>query len=88
MKTAHATPRTYVGVFLILGIVTAIEVFVSGLPLARAVLVLALLALSVTKALLVVMFYMHLKYDTRWYTYAMLFPLGMALVLTVILIIR
>ena len=88
MRVAHVKPMTYVGVFVVLAIVTAVEVFISGAGLDRTAMVAILLALATSKALLVVLFYMHLKYDTKWYSYAMLFPVFMALVLTAVVIIH
>src|SRR3989304_3490460 len=82
MRAAHVRPITYIGVFVVLAVVTAVEVFISGAGLDRTAMVAILLALATSKALLVVLFFMHLKYDTKWYTYAMLFPMFMALVLT------
>ena len=85
--TKHAKPLTYVLVFVALAVVTAIEVFAGqGLP-AEAKLI-ALLAMAVVKAILVVMFFMHLKYDTKWYSRMLIFPLFMAVILTVIVIIH
>ena len=84
----HAKPLTYVAVFIILGIVTGIEVTISQIGLAETVLVVVLLSLATVKALLVAMFYMHLKYDTKWYSLSMVFPLFMALLLIVIVIIH
>ena len=86
-KVKHAKPLTYVLVFVALAVVTAIEVFAGqGLP-AEAKLI-ALLAMAVVKAILVVMFFMHLKYDTKWYSRMLIFPLFMAVILTVIVIIH
>ena len=60
----HATVRTYIWVALILGFITAIEVatlYVPGLP--NGLLVSSLLVMSAIKFVLVVGFFMHLKYD-------------------------
>lgn len=85
--TKHTKPLTYFLVFLALAVVTAVEVFVGqGLP--PEIKLVVLLALAVVKALLVAMFFMHLKYDTKWYSRFLLFPLLMAVVLTVIVIIQ
>ncbi len=98
-ETATATPaanpteehvrRPYVYVFLILAVVTAIEVFVSQLNLPTvsgvtpAVLRISILVLLATfKASLVVAYYMHLKYEPRW---MMLIPFG-ALALVFVLV--
>ena len=60
----HATLKTYIQVALVLGIITAVEVatlYVPGIP--KHLLVASLLAMSVVKFVLVVGFFMHLKYD-------------------------
>lgn len=60
----HATLKTYIQVALVLGIITAVEVatlYVPGIP--KHLLVASLLGMSVVKFVLVVGFFMHLKYD-------------------------
>lgn len=81
--------RPYVYVFLILAVVTAIEVFVaqSSLPtfagISPSVLRISVLVLLATlKASLVAAYYMHLKYEPRW---VMLIPFG-ALALVFVLV--
>ena len=61
----------YVLVFIVLAILTAIEVTITQLPLPRAPL---LIPLSIIKASLVAMFYMHLRSDRRVFT--VMFGLG------------
>ena len=74
----HIHPN-YLGIFLALaaltGLITGIELMVEAgiITWPRSVLNLAYLSMSLMKALLVVMFYMHLKYDSR--LYAVLFGL-------------
>lgn len=87
METAHVKPWTYIGVFVILGIVTFVEVLVSQMGLPPAALLIALLAMMTAKALLVAMFYMHLKYDTRAYSLSLVLPLFMAILLAIVVII-
>ena len=60
----HATVRTYVVVAVVLAIITAIEVvtlYVPGIP--SGLLVASLLIMSAIKFVLVVGFFMHLRYD-------------------------
>jgi cytochrome c oxidase subunit 4 len=60
----HASLKTYIQVAVVLAIITAVEVatlYVPGIP--KALLVVSLLAMSVVKFVLVVGFFMHLKYD-------------------------
>jgi len=60
----HATLKTYVNVAIVLALITAIEVatlYVPGIP--NGILVTSLLLMSIVKFILVVGFFMHLKYD-------------------------
>jgi caa(3)-type oxidase subunit IV len=47
----------------------------------------ALLAFMTAKALLVMMFYMHLKYDTKTYSLSLILPFFMVLLLAVVVIV-
>lgn len=60
---AHASRATYWLVALILAIITLLEVAVFYVPAIRPVIVPILLVLSGAKFVLVVAFFMHLKYD-------------------------
>ncbi|HLE54395.1 MAG TPA: cytochrome C oxidase subunit IV family protein [Thermoplasmata archaeon] len=78
--TQAATPveeghkRPYVYVFIVLAVVTVIEVFVSGVQgLAELDKIMLLVGLATAKASLVVAYYMHLRYEPRW---LMLIPFG------------
>lgn len=59
----HASTRTYLGVAGILAVLTALEVMVFYVPALKPVLVPILVVMMVGKFALVVMFFMHLKYD-------------------------
>jgi len=74
----HPTVGTYVRVFGILVIVTIIEVGVFYVPTFQRVIVPILLTLSAFKFVLVVMFYMHLKTDSRFFTFLFGVPLLLA----------
>ena len=86
---AHASDRTYLKVGSILFILTAIEIglyFVEDmLESAWSVylLIAALIVLSTMKFILVVMYYMHLKWDDRMFTW--FFLAGMFVAATIIL---
>lgn len=60
---AHVSNRTYVGVGAILAVLTALEVMVFYIPALKPALVPILLVLMVAKFVLVVLFFMHLKFD-------------------------
>lgn len=61
----HASVRTYVQVALVLTAITALEVGVIYIRFLTPIIVPLLLAMSLAKFLLVVMFFMHLRYDAR-----------------------
>ena len=79
MDTQHTKPN-YLGVFIALVVLTATEVVVTYLPVPRLPV---LIPLSITKAVLVVLFYMHLKYDRR--LFSGLFLIGVFGALSVII---
>ena len=61
--------RRYFRIFLLLGVLTLLEIGATFLPIAHAVIVLALVVLAVVKATLVAAFYMHLsteKTTLKW----------------------
>ncbi|HLF26860.1 MAG TPA: cytochrome C oxidase subunit IV family protein [Anaerolineae bacterium] len=78
MHTTHSSNLgKYVLVFIALGVLTAIEVIVAVVIHAAGALPL-LLALAVAKAILVALFFMHLKDDTKWFSFIFIFPLLLA----------
>jgi cytochrome c oxidase subunit 4 len=64
----HPGPRTYVLVGLVLAVITLLEVYAYTAEAIRPILVPILLVLSATKFVLVVGFYMHLKFDAPLFT--------------------
>ncbi|MEW6567658.1 MAG: cytochrome C oxidase subunit IV family protein [Chloroflexota bacterium] len=64
---AASRPLTYLIVFLILALLTAVELFVAGAGLPRSVTRPAFLLFSLSKATLVAAFYMHLRSDSSLY---------------------
>ena len=74
----HASVRTYIRVAIVLTLVTALEVGVIYIRQLSPIIVPLLLAMSVAKFALVVMFFMHLRYDPRPLTGVFLGPLLVA----------
>ncbi len=68
MDKTHTKHPNYVGVFIILGVLTAIEIAVSQY-LAESVRIPVLLLLAAAKAVLVALYYMHLKFDSRIFAF-------------------
>ena len=78
----HPTADVYLRVGAVLVILTVLEVGVFYVPAFHPVLVPVLLVLSAAKFTLVVMFYMHLKMDSRFFTFLFGGPLLLAMVMT------
>ncbi len=85
---AHPSARTYVFVFAWLAVMTAIEVLVASAGLPETLKVAILVVLAVVKAALVVLFYMHLRYDSFYYWIILLVPIFFVVLLTRYLILR
>src|SRR5579859_5471421 len=83
-QTTHRKPSEglYFTVFLALAALTVTELLVTYLQIVKLPL---LLGLAVTKAWLVVQFYMHLRYESRFMTQAILLPTIVGLAMTLIL---
>lgn len=61
----HPSVGEYVEIGIILAVLTAIEVGLYYAPVARAVTIPALITLTIAKFALVVMWFMHLRFDSR-----------------------
>ncbi|PYP53328.1 MAG: cytochrome C oxidase subunit IV [Gemmatimonadetes bacterium] len=83
---SHPTADVYLRVAAVLVILTVLEVGVFYVPVFHPVLVPVLLVLSGAKFTLVVMFYMHLKADSRVFTFLFGAPLLLAAVVMVALL--
>ncbi len=82
LQAPHVKWTKYVLVAVALVVITGVEVFLALSHILPAQLTTALLiAFTLSKATLVMLFYMHLKYDAKWYSLALVFPLFMIVVL-------
>ncbi|HSD84408.1 MAG TPA: cytochrome C oxidase subunit IV family protein [Anaerolineae bacterium] len=82
LQAPHVGWTKYVVVAIVLAVITGAEIFLALSHALPGELTTALLiAFTLSKAALVMLFYMHLKYDTRWYSLALVFPLFMLVVL-------
>jgi cytochrome c oxidase subunit 4 len=61
----HPGPAKYVGIAVVLAVITAIEVALYYLDLPNGVLVALLLGLAFLKFSMVAAYFMHLKFDSR-----------------------
>jgi cytochrome c oxidase subunit 4 len=75
---AHPTAGVYLRVAAVLLVLTVLEVGVFYVPAFHVVLVPTLLLLSAVKFTLVVLFYMHLRSDSRFFSFLFGAPLLLA----------
>jgi hypothetical protein len=71
--------KLYVTNAIWLAILTIVEVFIFDMDIPRNGLVGLLLAITVTKMILVAMVYMHLKYETKTLRRLLFLPIPLAL---------
>lgn len=83
-ERAHPGPLQYIAIAAVLTIITILEVAIFYIPAVKesGAFVPVLLLLSATKFSLVVMFYMHLKFDHR--LFSTLFMGGLWLAISVV----
>jgi len=82
---AHPPITTYLVVAAVLAVITAVEVAVFYIPALAPVLVPVLLVLSAAKFSLVVMFFMHLRFDSRVFSGLFVGPLLIAIAIVLAL---
>jgi cytochrome c oxidase subunit 4 len=84
-QRAHATVATYVKVAVILALITALEFGVIYIRQLAPIVVPLLLVMSAAKFAMVVLFFMHLRYDGRALNTVFMGPLIIAISLGVAL---
>jgi cytochrome c oxidase subunit 4 len=81
----HPSAKEYVRIGVVLAVLTALEVATYYVDVSRAILIPTLFVLAVLKFLLVVLWFMHLRFDDR--RYARFFVMGLAGAATLYLIV-
>ena len=84
-EAPHPTDRKYIGIAVILAVVTAAEVAIYYVESLRDLLVPILLGMMVAKFSMVALWFMHLKFDNPGYS--RLFAAGIALAATVYVVV-
>ncbi len=69
MQTTHTKHPNYLGVFVALGVLTAIEVAAAQIISDERTRIPILLVLAACKGLLVALYYMHLRFDSRIFSF-------------------
>ncbi len=67
-KHAHPGERQYIGIALILAVITAIEVAFSYIDAVEPILAPSLIFMSIVKFFMVVAWFMHLRFDSNLFT--------------------
>ncbi len=83
---AHPGPVEYIKIGLILAVITAVEVGIYYVEAIEDALVPILIALSAVKFSLVVMWFMHLKFDSRVFSWLLVGGLLLVSVLLVVVL--
>ena len=81
----HPSPKEYIRIAVILALITAAEVAIYYIEGAKEFLIPLLFLFAMVKFALVVMWFMHLKFDSR--TYARFFLMGLAGAITLYLVV-
>lgn len=84
MATAHKEPN-YIGVFWWLLALTILEIAVIYMPVARLIIVILLVGMALTKAALVALYFMHLRFERVTLGVIALTPLVLCLFLILML---
>ena len=88
MGREHAIPHwVYIAVFAALAVLTVLELSVNSAVSAEPSRVSALVSLMMAKALLVVLYYMHVRYESRVLRWAIFLPFFAAVFFTVVVMV-
>jgi cytochrome c oxidase subunit IV len=71
----------YLGVFIVLALITAVEIGITFLPVQR---IFFLIPLALIKAILVVLYFMHLKFDKK--IFSIVFIMGVLMGISLIIV--
>jgi cytochrome c oxidase subunit 4 len=80
-EVKHAPHPNYIAVFIGLAVLTGIELFVAFLPWSQMTKILILIGLAVWKAVMVALYYMHLRFEPQRLRWLAVAPLPLAVIL-------
>jgi cytochrome c oxidase subunit 4 len=81
METAEHKAPNYMAIWGMLAILTMVEVAIVYFRLPRRLMVVSLVFLALWKAMLVALYFMHLRFEPKRLLYVVLAPLPLALIL-------
>src|SRR5436309_15120865 len=85
-ETSGHKGTNYMAIFWWLAVLTVIEIAVIYTPLARLIIGILLVTLAISKAALVAMYFMHLRFETRTLAYVAVTPLAIGTLLVFVLL--
>jgi cytochrome c oxidase subunit 4 len=85
MTADHAEPN-YIAIWVYLGLLTVLELIVAYAPIPKAAMVGLLIGLAWTKAVLVAMYFMHLRFERRTLAVIACIPIILVTFLTFMLV--
>ena len=85
MMADHAEPN-YIAIWIYLGVLTVLELIVAYAPIPKAAMVGLLIGLAWTKAVLVAMYFMHLRFERRTLALIACVPIMLVTFLTFMLV--
>jgi cytochrome c oxidase subunit 4 len=86
METAEHKQPNYIAVWVGLFVLTVAEVTVVYIGLPHHLMVISLVFLALWKAMLVALYFMHLRFEPKRLLYVVLAPLPLALILVMAII--
>jgi len=84
-RDTHPSPKEYIRIAVLLAAVTAAEVAIYYIPAVRPFLIPLLFLFAAVKFTLVVLWFMHLRFDSR--TYSRFFVMGLAGAVTLFIVV-
>jgi cytochrome c oxidase subunit 4 len=85
-QVAHRRHPNYIGVWVGLAVLTGVELTVAFLPWPKRTIILLLVFLAVWKALMVALYFMHLRYETNRMRILAIAPLPLAVIMVMAVI--
>jgi cytochrome c oxidase subunit IV len=83
MDAAEHKPVNYIAIWGMLAVLTVVEVAIVYFRLPRRLMIVSLVFLALWKALLVALYFMHLKFEPKRLLYVVLAPFPLAIILVV-----
>jgi cytochrome c oxidase subunit IV len=83
MEATEHKPVNYIAIWGMLAVLTVVEVAIVYFRLPRRLMIVSLVFLALWKALLVALYFMHLKFEPKRLLYVVLAPLPLAVILVI-----